>query len=88
MERRNRSLEALKELSFVDTQDDELRASLLDKWVNTNLVDFKIEDFDLELKDLEKLHELFYKNISFMKKHRNDMKLEIDNYKKIREFLK
>jgi len=88
MERRNRSIEALKELSFIDTQDDELRTSLLEKWVNQNLVDYKIEDFDLELADLKRLHELFYKNINFMKQHRENMKLEIDNYKKIREFLK
>jgi hypothetical protein len=87
MERRNRSLGALKELVYIDSLDDELRASLLDKWVTSNLVNFKIEDFDLELAELKKLHELFYKNITFMKKHRTNMKLEIDNYKKIREFL-
>jgi len=87
MERRNRSLEALNELSYIDSLDAELRASLLDKWVDTNLVDSSIEDFNLKLDDLKRLHELFFKNINFMKQHRDDMRLEIDNYKKIREFL-
>ena len=88
MERRNRSLKALKELEYIDVLDPELRASSLNKWVETYLVESSIEDFDLKLEELKKLYELFFKNIAFMKKHRINMKHEIDNYKKIREFLK
>ena len=87
MERRNWSLKALKSLQYIDSLNPEQRATSLQKWVEDYLVDTPIENFDLELKDLEKLSELFYKNISFLKQHRKDMKLEIDNHKKIREFL-
>jgi len=86
MERRNRSLKALKELTYIDTLDSELRAQSLQKWVETNINNN--ENFDLELEDKKTLSELFYKNITFMKNHRKNMKEEIDNHKKIREFLK
>ena len=88
MERRDRSLKAIEELTYIDSQDPDIRAKLLDAWVTQHLVESKLEDFDLELKDLKKLYELFFKNIAFMKQYRIDMKQEIDNYKKIREFLK
>lgn len=87
MERRDWSLKALKSLQYIDSLDAELRACSLQKWVEEYLVDTPIENFDLELKDLEALSELFYKNISFLKQHRKDMKKEIDEHKKIREFL-
>ncbi len=88
MERRNRSIEALSSLKYIDTLDDDFRAKSLQDWVEKYLVDNQIEDFDLELFDLETLSELFYKNINFLKQHRANMKYEIDNHKKIREFLK
>lgn len=87
MERRNRSIKALKSLQYIDSLDSEQRASSLQKWVENYLVDSQIEDFDLELKDLETLSELFFKNIAFLKKHREEMKTQIDEHKKIREFL-
>jgi len=86
MERRNRSLKALKELQYIDTLDDDLRAQSLQKWVELHIT--TNEEFDLELKEKKVLSELFYKNITFMKTHRKNMKDEIDNHKKIREFLK
>jgi len=88
MERRNRSIEALQELRYIDSLDPEQRAESLRNWVEVNLSQKSIEDFDLELTDLNNLSELFYKNISFLKQHRKDMKHQIDNHKKIREFLK
>ncbi len=88
MERRNRSLEALHNLIYIDSLDSDFKAQSLLKWVEQYITDTKIEDFDLELSDLKVLSELFYKNISFIKKHREDMKHQIDNHKKIREFLK
>jgi len=87
MERRNRSLEALNRLKYIDTLDDEMRASLLFQWNDDYLSSVNIEDFDLDINDLKVLSELFYKNINFMKKHRINMKFEIDNFKKIRNFL-
>lgn len=87
MERRNRSIEALQELRYIDSLDPEQRAESLRNWVEVNLSQKSIEDFDLELTDLNNLSELFYKNISFLKQHRKNMKHQIDNHKKIREFL-
>ena len=87
MERRNWSLKALKSLQYIDSLDAEQRASFLQKWVEDYLIDTHIENFNLELKDLETLSELFYKNIAFLKKHRENMKTQIDEHKKIREFL-
>ena len=87
MERRDRSLAALADLRYLDNLKSEQRAESLKKWVLKHLTENKIEDFDLPLNDLKTLSELFYKNISFLKQHRKDMKYEIDNHKKIREFL-
>ncbi len=87
MERRNWSLKALKSLQYIDSLEDEQRASSLQKWVEDYLIDSQIQDFDLVLVDLERLSELFYKNIAFLKQHRESMKLQIDEQKKIREFL-
>jgi len=88
MERRDWSLKALSELKYIDSLDSELRAESLQKWVKSYLTHNKIEEFDLNIQDLNSLSELFYKNISFLKNHRNRMKEAIDNHKKIREFLK
>ena len=88
MERRNWSLEALSELRYIDSLEPEQRAESLQDWVTRYLSNSDITDFNLELKDLNVLSELFYKNISFLKKHRKNMKDQIDNHKKIREFLK
>lgn len=88
MERRNWSLKALSDLTYIDSLEDDLRAESLKSWVESHLTDRDIEDFDLEINDLKKLSELFYKNLDFLKKHRKNMKEQIDNHKKIREFLK
>ena len=88
MERRNRSLKALSDLTYIDSLENEFRAESLKSWVETHLTDRNIEDFDLEINDLKKLSELFYKNLKFLKEHRISLKSQIDNHKKIREFLK
>ncbi|RLA83888.1 MAG: hypothetical protein DRG78_03000 [Epsilonproteobacteria bacterium] len=88
MERRNRSLKAFRSLQYIDSLDSGLKAESLQKWVEEYITDTKIEDFDLELSDLKILLELFYKNISFLKEYCSSMKYQIDNHKKIREFLK
>ncbi len=88
MERRNWSLEALAKLRYLDSLDSEQKAEALKNWVEFYLTNNKIEDFDLELKDLNILSELFYKNIIFLKNHKENMREQINNHKKIREFLK
>jgi len=88
MERRDWSLKALSELKYIDSLDSELRAESLKKWVELYLTNNTIEEFDLSIHDLNSLSELFYKNISFLKNHREDMKSQINNHRKIREFLK
>jgi len=88
MERRDWSLKALLDLRYADSLESEQRAEALKSWVELYLSHETIENFDLNLKDMNSLSELFYKNISFLKNHREDMKKQIDNHKKIREFLK
>jgi len=87
MERRNWSLKALKSLQYIDSLDSELRASSLEKWVEEYLGNNQIEDFDLKINDLERLSELFYTNISFLKRYRNEIKIQLNEHKKIKKFL-
>ena len=87
MERRNRSLEALKRLQYIDTLDTELRASSLITWADQYISDISTENVDLELNDLKQLSELFYKNINFLKLHQKDVKQQLDSHHKIKQFL-
>lgn len=87
MERRNRSLEALNKLLYIDTLDDQDRADQLVLWVGLYLTDSSIEEFDLEKNDLIKLSELFYQNITFLKSHRIEVKSQIDSHHKIKQFI-
>lgn len=87
MERRNRSVRALKELIFIDSQEAPQRAEGLSRWTKEYLTDNTIEDFDLELTQLKQLEELFYKNISFLKNYKNEIKEQLDSHRKIKEFL-
>ncbi|MEA3498698.1 MAG: hypothetical protein U9R16_06550 [Campylobacterota bacterium] len=87
MERRNRSLEALKRLRYIDSLESTLRADSLVDWMEQYFCESSIEEFDLEIKDLKQLSELFYKNISFLKQHRIDIKAQLDSHHKIKEFL-
>ncbi len=89
MERRDRSIKALQRLQYIDAiDDDNLRASSLSSWVTEYLSGHSsIEDFQLEIDQLERLRELLFKNISFLKTHRQNMKKELDDYKKIKQFL-
>ncbi|MCK5110872.1 MAG: hypothetical protein KAQ94_05070 [Arcobacteraceae bacterium] len=86
MERRNRSLKALEELTYIDSLDDNQKAPALQRWSEKYLdVDIS-ESFDLELLDLQKLSELFYKNINFLKEYRVNIKKELDKGKDIKKF--
>ena len=65
MERRNRSLKALNELIYIDSLDSFEKGNALVNWYNDYLSENSIEEFDLELKDLKTLEELFFRNINF-----------------------
>lgn len=87
MERRNRSLKALKELNYINSLDPADRAKALIRWVEQYLPSNGILDFDLELQDLKRLSELFYTNISFLKEHKEKTRQEILETKRLRKFL-
>lgn len=88
MERRNWSLEALKQLVYADSLDPDQRANALTQWHNKYLVDNKITDFDLELDDLKILEELLFKSINFLKVHKEDTRQELLKINKMKRFLK
>ena len=88
MERRNRSLKALKELIYVDSLDSYSKADALVTWYNEYLQDGKIENFELELFELKQLEELFFKNINFLKTHKEETRQELLNIQKMKRFLK
>lgn len=87
MERRNRSLEALSQLQFIDSLDEEERALGLQRWVQKYLLADNKVDFDLEFKDLQTLLELYYKNIEFMKTFNSNIQQQMTENQKMRAFL-
>ncbi len=88
MERRNRSIKALSELNYIDSLDSFEKADALVIWCQDYLITSEIEDFDLELEDLKRLEELFYKNLDFLKAHKEYTKDELQNLRKMKRFLK
>ncbi|RXJ98577.1 hypothetical protein CRU98_09395 [Arcobacter sp. CECT 8986] len=88
MERRNWSLEALSELKYIDSLDSYEKAQQLVYWNNKYFSSNEITDFDLELKDLEELSELFFKNIKFLQDYRATTKDELSKLRKLKEFAK
>ncbi len=87
MERRDRSLKALNELIYIDSFDSYEKADALLRWYNDYFSNTSIEDFDLELEDLKKLEELFFKNINFLKNHKEETRLELIKMQKVKRFL-
>jgi len=87
MERRDWSLKALKELVYADSLDPEEKAEALVSWHSKYLTENQIEDFDLELSDLKKLEELFFKNIKFLKTHKENTRRELARIQKMKKFL-
>ncbi len=88
MERRNRSLKALEELIYIDSLESFERADALIRWHERYLKDTDITNFKLELEDLKRLLELFYKNISFLKEHKEQVRQEMLSNRKRERFLK
>ena len=87
MERRDRSVKALHELIYLNSLDDNERAQGLIRWVEKYLTEHTINEFDLELKDLKQLSELFYKNIIFLKEHKESTRQELIKMKKVKSYL-
>lgn len=88
MERRDRSLKALKELVYIDSLDSFEKADAIVKWFDDYLKDDSIENFDLELDDLKRLEELFFKSINFLKNHKEETRQELIKMQKMKRFLK
>lgn len=86
MERRNRSLEALKELMYIDSLDDNIKAPSLQRWTEKYLEEDIQKSFDLELLQLQQLSELFYKNINFLQSYRVHLKKELNKTTDIKKF--
>ncbi|MDY0327087.1 MAG: hypothetical protein RBR07_02460 [Arcobacteraceae bacterium] len=87
MERRDRALKALNELTFIDSQDAPQRAEGLTTWVSKYLDNDGIYDFDLNLEDLKRLSELIYKNLEFLKAYKNQINESIIETTKIKRFI-
>ena len=87
MERRDRSLKAIKELTYIDSLDSFEKADGLVRWFDDYLKDDSIENFDLELNDLKRLEELFFKSINFLKNHKEETRQELIKMQKMKRFL-
>ncbi len=88
MERRDWSLEALSELTRVDSLESYEKADGLVSWYEKYLQNGTIEDFDLSLEDLKKLDELFFKNIKFLKEQKQKARKDMKETKKLQQFVK
>ena len=87
MERRDRSLKALKELIYIDSLDSFEKADAIVRWFDDYLKDDSIDNFDLELDDLKRLEELFFKSINFLKNHKEETRQELIKMQKMKRFL-
>ena len=86
MERRNWSLKALSEFTYLDSLDEEQKLKALEAWFQFYLRENQIEDFDLTTYELKKLSELLYKNINFFKQSKDALRYQLKDNSKIREF--
>jgi hypothetical protein len=87
MERRDWSLDALNEFIYIDSLDDEQKAIGLEKWVKKYLDQNDISDIDLPKDKLIQLEELFFKNINFLKRFRENQRLELIKLNDLKKFL-
>ncbi len=87
MERRDRSLKALKELVYIDSLDSFEKADAIVRWFDDYLKDDSIDNFDLGLDDLKRLEELFFKSINFLKNHKEETRQELIKMQKMKRFL-
>ena len=88
MERRDRSLKALEELIYIDSLESYEKADSLVRWYEKYLSKDDITNFDLELDDLKRLSELFYKNINFLKEYKEQARKDMVENRKLQRFMK
>lgn len=88
MERRDRSLKALREFIYIDSLDSFTKADALVKWYDEYLKNDSIEDFVFELNELKQLEELFFKNLNFLNQHKEETRQELLKIQKVKRFLK
>ena len=88
MERRNWSLEAYSKLQYIDSIDDDYdKAYSLQLWTVEYMKDDFLAKLDLEVEYLKLFSELFYKNINFLKRHKEVIAKELNQNKNIKKFL-
>jgi len=87
MERRNWSLEVYSKLQYIDSLEEYDKAYSLQLWASKYMSDDFLDKLDLNNNDLKNLSELFYKNIHFLKNHKDKVNLELNQNKNIKKFL-
>ncbi len=88
MERRNWSLKAYNKLQHIDSLDNDYdKAYSLQLWTIEYMKDDFLSNLDLESEHLKLFSELFYKNINFLKKHKEVIAKELNQNKNIKKFL-
>lgn len=87
MERRNWSLKALEELTYVDSLEDSNRAQGIKRWALKYLNTTDVTDFDFNQKELLKFSELFHKNYHFLVEHKEEVLEELREINKLKKFL-
>jgi hypothetical protein len=88
MERRDWSLKLLSELIYIDSLDSYEKADALVVWHNDYFKNNTIESLDLNIKELENLEELFFRNLNFLKEQQNITCEDMKKIKKMKSFLK
>ncbi|HJE02281.1 hypothetical protein AAX26_00280 [Aliarcobacter thereius] len=88
MERRDRSLKVLKELRYIDSLDSYEKADSLVSWYEEYFTNNKVEDLDLEESELLAFEELFFTNLNFLKEQKEIARIDLQNLKKVKNFLK
>lgn len=87
MERRNWSIEALKEIKYITTLSTKERSHRLVEWCNSYLINNDIQDFDLPTDELKELSEYFFRNIEFIKILKDEAQTELLENRKIRKYM-
>lgn len=87
MERRNWSLKILKELNYIDSLDSYNKADAIVEWYENNFENNLVTDIDLSNNDLKKFGELYYKNLNFLKKQKDEARLKLAQMRKMKKFL-
>jgi len=88
MERRDWSLKVLSELNYIDSLDMYEKADALVAWYNEYFKNNSMENLELNLEELLRLEELFFRNLTFLKDIHEKTAVELKNIKKLKNFIK